>query len=145
MNRETIYSAVFTKWQALLTNGAGFVTVSRRLDNFANVPAILQPALYQLQAQEKTAPVRGVPPKRTLSLELFVYATSADPAVAPSSVLNPLLDAVDAILAPDPVTQVQNFGIAGVQHIWIEGVTKIAEGVLDNQAVAVIPVEILIA
>jgi len=144
MNREAVYSALFAQWQALLTNGAGFVTVSRRLDNFANVPAILQPALYQLQATEKTTPVRGIPLKRMLSLEVFVYATSADPTLPPSSVLNPLLDAVDAILKPDPITQVQNFGIAGVQHIWIEGVTKIAEGVLENQAIAVIPVEILL-
>ena len=152
-SRETVYSSVFAILQTLAP--AHFVTVSRRLDNFANVPPIFQPALYQLQAMERISPRRGMPPVNQLELELFIYARTDDPTFAPSQFLNPLLDAVFELFEPNPaknttVTQqwtngatlTQTFGIPGVEHIWVEGEIKIAEGCLENQAIAVIPVSI---
>ena len=80
----------------------------------------------------------------TLAVELHVYAHASDPYVAPATVLNPLIDGVEAALAPLPATGVQNLGLpAMVQHAYIAGKIETAEGVLRDQAVAIIPVEIL--
>jgi len=142
IDRESIYEGLFQAWAPLL--GLGFRTLSRRLDNFTNVDSYIQPALYQLQAGEKIMPQRGLPSKLQLQVELFVYARSEDSTIPPSSVLNPLVDAVLLLTLPPAGKDVQTFGIQDVQHIWVEGEIKIAEGVLENQVIAVIPVNILI-
>jgi len=59
-------------------------------------------------------------------------------------VLNPLLDAVEAALAPSATTGLQDLGLpAMVQHAYISGKVETDEGVLGDQAVAIVPVEIL--
>jgi len=58
--------------------------------------------------------------------------------------LNPMLDALEAALAPLPATGIQNLGLPTmVQHAYIQGKVETDEGVLGDQAVAVIPIEIL--
>jgi hypothetical protein len=58
--------------------------------------------------------------------------------------LNPLIDAIEAALAPPPVTGLQNLGLPEmVQHASIAGKVEINEGGLRDQAAATIPVEIL--
>ena len=79
-----------------------------------------------------------------LSVELFVYiSTAADPTVAPSQVMNPLIDAIEAALAPDPTSLVQSLG-GLVDHAWIAGKIESDEGLLGDQAVAIVPIDILI-
>jgi hypothetical protein len=73
-----------------------------------------------------------------------VYAHAGDPYVAPATVLNPLVDGVEAALLPLAATGLQNLGLpAMVQHAYIAGKIETDEGVLRDQAVAIIPVEIL--
>jgi hypothetical protein len=80
----------------------------------------------------------------TLRIALHLYAHSSDPYLAPATVLNPLLDAVEAALAPSGVTGVQDLGLpATVQHAYIAGKIETDEDALGNQAIAIIPVEIL--
>ena len=63
--------------------------------------------------------------------------------MSPSSVMNPLLDAVTAALAPDnPINTAQTLG-GTVAHCWIEGAIETDEGTLGDQAVAIVPVRIL--
>jgi hypothetical protein len=58
--------------------------------------------------------------------------------------LNPLLDSLEAALAPSPATGIQNLGLPTmVQHVYIQGKIETDEGVLGDQAIAVIPIEIL--
>jgi hypothetical protein len=60
------------------------------------------------------------------------------------TLLNPLVDAVEAALMPAATTGVQDLGLpAMVQHAYIAGKIETDEGVLGDQAVAIIPVEIL--
>jgi len=48
------------------------------------------------------------------------------------------------VLAPLPATGIQNLGLPTmVQHAYIQGKVETDEGVLGDQAVAVIPIEIL--
>jgi hypothetical protein len=58
--------------------------------------------------------------------------------------LNPLIDAVEAALAPSPAAGLQNLDLpAMVQHAAIAGKIDTDEGALGDQAIAIIPVEIL--
>lgn len=141
MNRETIYAALFAKVSA----AAAFKTTSRRLKHWDNVAAGDHPALFQVQKGEMPEQRRGLPPKWHLDADLYVYARSgADPAIAPAIELNALIDAIETALAPSPVTGFQTLdGL--VSHCWISGRIETDEGVLGDQAIAIIPIEILIA
>jgi hypothetical protein len=88
--------------------------------------------------------VLGAPIAWTLYADFYVYAHSSDPYLAPAMILNPLLDALEAALAPSPATGIQNLGLPSmVQHAYIAGKVETDEGVLGNQAIAIVPVEIL--
>lgn len=138
--RETIQAALFQRLAAI----PGFVTSSRRLKHWTDVAPAEQPALFQVQKGENWTERRGLPPVRRLSVELFVYvATGADPTVAPSQVMNPLIDAIEAALTPDPGQLTQSLG-GLVEHAWIAGRIETDEGLLGDQAVAIVPVEILV-
>ena len=139
MNREAIYSALFAKMSA----AAGFATASRRLRHWSDVGAVEQPALFQVQRSETARRDAGLPSKWTLAVDLFLYAHAADDATAAATVMNPLLDAIEAALAPDPVTNVQSLGGLAA-HCWIAGKVETDEGVLGGQAVAIVPIEILV-
>ena len=96
--------------------------------------------------KSETAAVKalGAPLVWTLSVELYLYAHSSDPRLSPATVLNPLIDAVEAALAPAATTGLQDLGLAAmVQHAMIAGKIETEEGVLGDQAIAIIPIEIL--
>jgi hypothetical protein len=141
INREPIYAALF----GLLEGAADFVAVDRRLRHWSDVAPAEQPALFMAQKTElASVKTLGAPTVWTLSVDLYVYAHSSDPYLAPATVLNPLLDAVEAALAPSATTGLQDLGLPGqVQHAYISGKIETDEGVLGDQAVAIVPVEIL--
>jgi len=139
--REPIYAALFE----LAAGAAGFVTAERRLRHWSDVAPAEQPALFMTQKSE-TAAVKalGAPLVWTLNVELYLYAHSSDPQLSPATVLNPLIDAVEAALAPAATTGLQDLGLAAmVQHAMIAGKIETEEGVLGDQAIAIIPIEIL--
>lgn len=141
ISREAIYGALF----GVLETAADFVVVDRRLRHWSDVAPAEQPALFAAQKSE-TASIKtlGAPTVWTLAVDLYLYAHSSDPYLAPATVLNPLLDAVEAALAPSATTGVQDLGLpAMVQHAYISGKIETDEGVLGDQAVAIVPVEIL--
>lgn len=139
MNREPIYDALF----ATLSGTAAFVTASRRLRHWSDVGPAEQPALFVVQKSETAQRRKGLPPKWTLAVDVFVYAHAPDDVTAPTTALNPLLDAIEAVLAPADPTATQTLG-GVVEHAWIAGKIETDEGVLGGQAVAIIPVEILV-
>jgi hypothetical protein len=139
--REPIYAALFE----LVAGAAGFVTAERRLRHWSDVAPAEQPTLFMTRKSE-TAAVKalGAPLVWTLNVELYLYAHSSDPRLSPASVLNPLIDAVEDALAPSPTTALQDLGLAAmVQHAAIAGKIETEEGVLGDQAIAIIPIEIL--
>ena len=140
MIREPIYAALF----ALVGGAASFVTISRRVRHWSDVGAAEQPALFMIQKSENAEERRPLPVKWRASVDLYLYAQAPDELTPPATVLNPLLDALEAALAPDPVSHVQSLG-GLVAHCWIAGRIQTDEGVLGGQAVAIVPVEILVA
>lgn len=139
MNREPIYAALF----ALLEGAAEFATVSRRLRHWGDVGAAEQPALFLAQKGETAIRNRGAPPKWTLAVDLYLYCRAPDELTSPAMAMNPLIDAIEAALAPvggdAALRNVQTLG-GLVSDCWISGKIETDEGALGGQAVAIIPV-----
>jgi hypothetical protein len=139
--RETIYAAL---WK-LGASAANFASANRRLRHWADVAPAEQPALFMSEKGGRaTVKALGAPIVWTLYADFYVYVHSSDPYLAPATVLNPLLDALEAALAPPPTTGVQDLGLPTmVGHAYIAGRVETDEGVLGNQAIAIVPIEIL--
>lgn len=139
--RESIYSALWT----VGAGAARFTIASRRLRHWSEVMPAEQPALFMSEKGGHAAVRKlGAPIVWTLYAEFYVYAHSSDPYSTPGTIINPLLDALEAALAPSPTTGIQNLGLPEmVQHAYIAGKIETDEGVLGDQAIAVVPVEIL--
>lgn len=148
--RDTVVASLspLTMSQPATANGtaiaitSGFRTTGRRLQFPDDVSE--QPALFVRYLTDEY-PLRptGMPPKPVMECELWVYARSGnDPDMIPDQALNPLIDAIEYSLRPDPASNVQTLG-GLVVHCWIEGKIEKNPGDLDNQAMAVIPIKML--
>ena len=143
--RETYYAALFSK----VSNSAGFVTKSRKLKHWTDTAPEELPALFQAQKGESVSQQKGVPAKWILHCDLYVYVHTlsqqlGDAYVTPSSLLNPLLDAIELALAPDNLAD-NTCTLGGlVSHCWIEGMIETSEGTLGDHEVAIIPIAILV-
>lgn len=142
-NREAIYSALYARMQ----NIAGITTTSRKLRHWSDVGASEQPAIFCVQGNQNAQPgepVRGVPTKWILSADVYVYVRT-DGDQVPGTVMNPIIDAIDAIMQPDNVMQkTQTLG-GLVERCWIEGDIQTDEGALGDQAVAIVPIRMLVS
>jgi len=139
--RESIYNAL---WE-LAAGAASFVSMNRRLRHWTDVAPAEQPALF-MSEKGGTAVTKalGAPIVWTLYADFYVYVHSSDPYLAPTMLLNPLLDALEVALTPSPATGIQNLGLPEmVQHAYIAGKVETDEGVLGDQAIAIVPVEVL--
>jgi hypothetical protein len=139
--REVIYAALWTLGSTAVT----FASANRRLRHWTDVAPAEQPALFMSEkgglAQVKALGAQTV---WTLYADFYIYVHSSDPYAAPATVLNPLLDALERALAPSPATGIQNLGLPLlVQHAYIAGKIETDEGILGDQAIAIVPVEIL--
>lgn len=141
VTREQILEALF----ALVSQSSpAFITKSRRLRLWGDVDPADRPALFQFERAGDLyeGAVRGTPPKRTYQVEIFIY-TDARGVDVPSSILNPLIDAIDIALLPSPMTGRQTLG-GLVQHVYIDGRIIKEPGDLDNDGLALIPIKILV-
>ena len=137
-SRETVYAALYAR----LEKAAGFVTTSRRLKHWSDVPPEAQPALFIAQRTEQVTRAPGLNPVYDLGVDVYLYAQTTEAEDSPASAINPLMDAVDAALAPDNV-MTNKCTLGGlVQHAWIEGQIETDEGLLGEQGVAIIPIRI---
>lgn len=139
MNREAIYSALFSQ----VVSSSVWRTASRRLLHWNDVPAKQQPALFMAQRGESVQTERGKPPIWRLNVDLYVYCRT-DGGLAPGPILNPLVDAIEAALAPNQIENAQTLG-GLVTWCRIEGAIETDEGTLGDQTVAIIPISILVS
>jgi len=143
IDREAVYSAL---WD-LVSGAAKFATKSRRLRHWSDVSPAEQPALFMSQKAmvgAKHQDAVDAPTVWTLEADFYIYVHSSDPYASPAILLNPLIDAVEAALLPDPLTGRQQLTLPEmVMHAYINGRIETAEGVLGDQELAIIPVEIL--
>jgi hypothetical protein len=137
--RETIMQALFN----LVSASASFVTSSRRLKLWTDVSPSETPAIFMHEVNDGYTSGKNYLSIVEMNVELFIYTNPgmAD-GVIPASVMNPLLDAIDAALAPSRVTNRQTLG-GLVSHCWIDGKVMKDVGDMDGQGVAIIPIKIL--
>lgn len=133
--REQVMVAMFAKVQTL----PGYVTYSRHLKLFSDVPGDQQPYICMTEHNEGQNPRPvGMPVKLTLRASLVIYFRSDDQAG--TTTMNNLLDAIDPIFYPDmPLTGKCTLG-GLVDHAWIQGDVFKDPGDLDQQGMIVIPV-----
>ncbi len=153
-SREAIFSALFARVSAatITVNGGSapaFITASRRIKLWTDVQPSQQPALFQTEHSEMVAPKpRGLPQKITLEAMLYIYSASGtNSGDVPATTVNNLIDAVSNTLQPQTPQEIgQNVCTLGglAAHCWIEGRIFKDPGDLDGQALAMIPVKILI-
>jgi len=140
--REQVYTALFNHLTPLL--GAGFNSVGRKLRFLEDMKPPEMPALIVAVGNQKIAPKPGVPPRRTYSARVFVYAAAPEASVASGIELNGLIDLVEAALAPANVLQpLQTLG-GVVAHAWVEGTIEIYEAIKTQRAAALIPITMLV-
>ena len=152
VDREGILNALL----ALAATAPGWQTVGQnpdgsraRLEHWGEVAA--QPALYVDDGDEMwpNSP-SGVPQKPELEAELWIYCSAPDPDTAAATVMNQQLAALEDALAPQPfydgrsIQNVQTLGRSDVVHARIEGRVRKYSGHLEGQAIAIVPVKILV-
>lgn len=141
--REEIYSALFNL--VVTSVGSLVKTASRRPNLFANLSPQQQPALFMEQIGQN--PIRrgiGMPYYWELDVYFIIYAYAPDNGVAPDTLLNPILDAIENAIPPRTIrggSQAQTLGglVDEVRLLEKGGETS---GSLVNQAWAYVPVRI---
>lgn len=123
----------------------GIITSSKRLLHWSDVSPADQPAMYLTKKSETCEKIRGLPSKWTQIFELYLYVnTSNDPGVIPASLMNPILDEVDNLFRVDDFANYSLTLNGLVSHVAINGEMITDEGVLGDQAICIVPIEILV-
>lgn len=143
-DRDTILNALFQRLKTKL--GGAVLTIGRRHMMPPTLTTAMQPALFVVQGPELHEPrPRGTGGKVTLHAFLVAYCYDNAANVDGSTQLNILIGKIEDALAPDlpNIGEPQNLG-GLVYQCWIEGQADIDPGVFGQQAVAIIPVRILV-
>lgn len=149
---EPVFAALFALFDGL----AGFVTISRRWRHWADVPAELQPCLFQVEPPGQTLQYQwraNGAPVISAKAELILYCRQEDASQAISPQLNALIAAVFAVLEPAPYESSGRLplhdgnGNLVAYQARINGEVNVIEGVTTDQAqgVVYIPVDILVS
>ncbi len=146
--REPIYAAlaalVFDDPRTL----AVFQTTGRYLYHHAQVPggSMAMPAMFLIQhAETHFRTGKGVPDKRTLKSSFVMYFSTSDPSnQLPATMCNTGLDVIDDVCNnPGNPQNVQTLG-GLVEHVYIDGEVVIAEGLLQEDSIVVVPITIML-
>jgi hypothetical protein len=139
MNREAIMTALVN----IVSGAANFRYVGRRVLPVSKIPA--QPAAFVVNIDDTYERREPLPPKRTMTVEIFVYTNvgTNDDGI-PGADLNQLVDTIDAALVPDNIMLNRQTLGGTCQHCWIEGKVEYYPADFEKQARAIIPVKILV-
>lgn len=141
INREAIFTALFT----LVSSVPLFKLKSRRQMHWDDVNVTDCPAFFMVQKGQTATRATRSPTVWTFEVDLIVYVkTSGDHKDTPSTALNAVLDAIEAVMAPVNVVDPRQT-LGGLVHdCRIEGAVETDEGALGETAVAIVPVRIIV-
>lgn len=152
VDREAIMAALFTRLQSV----AGIQTSSRVFRPWDQVSPAEQPALFLVTGNQTAKPQRKLPTVWTLQPTIYLYVRhDADPTAAPGTALNQMIQAVAAALERTPTEAHTSTAFADdpqdphttlgglVNACYISGTIETDEGLMQNQGVAIIPLEIV--
>ena len=148
MNREQIEVGTFAFFSVLAASDGSklFKTAVRKVKHWEDVQPDDQPALLMRHTKERAEFRKGLPTRWWFTYELFIYVSTdaqMNPDALPSQLINPLLDAIDNALKPDDLDG-HTATLGGlVSHCAINGDVLIFEGHLGNEAVVIVPIEVL--
>lgn len=156
MDEEAIMSALAermddVRWtrQGDAPDARRFVTVSRRVKLFSDVPATSQPACFQAEWGDDEGQVSGMPYKTVLGANWIIYQCVNKDKNAIGAVENNLIiDGVRRALAPRPIDrgfQDKRNTLNGlVYHCFISGRLFKDPGDIDDQGMVVVPIKLLV-
>ena len=153
LNREAIMVAL----AARLSSIPGVVTFARRFKPWNEVGAALQPAVFLVGGNEHAKADRMRPTIWTLKPTLYLYCRNdSDPSASGSTALNQILQAIEGALErtagevstpngpfQDPSDSPHTTLGGLVDSVLISGEIETDEGLLQNQCVAIVPIEII--
>lgn len=117
----------------------------RKLRLFSDVPSEQKPYIAQVEHGEEITKVRNLPYRRVWNAQWFVYH---DNAKIPAIINNNILDAIESCLKPkvqDPgFFENRNTLMGLVYACYIEGEIFKDPGDIDNQAMMVVPIKLLV-
>lgn len=137
MNREQIYSALFT----VASSAPGLITSSRKLRHWTDLEPGAMPALFLAQGDQIAQRTTRMPARWLLRASLYIYVHT-EGETSPASSMNPILDYLTEQL-DDPFPGVPQTLGGLVEYARIEGAIETDEGVLGSIAVAIIPIVML--
>lgn len=117
----------------------------RKLKLWTDVPLASRPACFIFEGgQETYAWSEGAIAKRVIEAKLFVYLNAKDPSVIGASLINGVMDALDAAftLAGADLTTGRNTLSGAAYNCRIDGRPLKDPGDLDGDALLIVPVKI---
>ena len=120
---------------------------SRRLKLWSDVPPAMRPACFVFEGGAETyTHAEGPVPKRSIAPRLFIYVDAHDPATVGAALLNTIMDALDAALAPTGAdAPLGRTTLAGTAYrCAIDGKPLKDPGDLDGDGLLVVPVTIVL-
>lgn len=153
--REQIYQALWAltaemKWDVVVSPASfnTWVSSDRRVKLFADVPTPQQPFICQAEHGEAIAQKSNLPYRRVFEASWIIYqASGLNKSTAGAILNNKILDAVQAAMVPKPtdVGFPQRNTLGGlVYHCYIDGIIFKDPGDIDDQAMMVVPVKMLV-
>lgn len=145
MSRKSILNALLAQ---LAPAGGPLIAGGRRLQNQDNAAAVGAPVLFLIKPNETyDRASSGLPPLRVLETYAAIYFNvGIDQTAVPADVVDDLLDAVDAALAPNVFDQARNQGrqtLNGTVHnCQIVGSIDITPNDKLGRGVVVIPIHV---
>lgn len=125
-----------------------FLTISRRVKLFSDVPSTAQPACFQAEHGTTESEVTGMPGKSILEANWIIYqCVGKDKKAIPAVENNLILGGVRKALAPkieDPGYPKRNTLGGLVHHCYIGGRIFKDPGDTDDQGMIVIPIKVLV-
>lgn len=139
----------FDALETLVKTVADFKLVSRRMKLYheCNVAQDF-PAMFIMSPTEQYSRElgEGVPSRVVIEATIFIYLAGGkdiSASAVPMNALNDIMDKVDDVLKPNPLTAKQTLG-GIVSHCWIEGEVIKEPGDLDGEGIIAIPIKMLV-
>jgi hypothetical protein len=155
--REQIFEALFALTDGVQWNIGteqdpvmqGFVTRSRRIALFSDVPATAQPWIGQAEHRESYTKKTTLPYRNVYSAVWMIYHKAGEAkGSVPAITNNLIIDALFAAIAPkpgDPGFLDRRNTLSGLVHsCFFEGDVLKDPGDIDRQALIVMPIKILV-
>lgn len=153
--RTQIKSALFAllktaEFSTPINNASTWLLSSQRLKNWNQVDASLQPAMFLVQHREGyQATGVGNLRRRWLEVGVWCIAKTGDPSgpIVGDQILDTFEDAIEAVLVPDNPSR-NELTLGGLAY-WVridrqDGILLRDPGDLDDQALLVLPIRILL-